>query len=253
MFDKINTSPLEEPILEEEQPLDVEVDDTKPVEALEETEPVEPNEGSSDEDTVDEEDSGIDPNIENIILRASKEYKVPEAQDGEAVADGVKDMLGEVDEDDPAIQFITELIERKVNERTADIRTQQENDVLDRKITAVAQKYPTLQDDGEVGKLAQIAYDIASELGQPELARNPSERLLMLAAEEMYGGSKSAMYEKGKRDGQGGGDKDNAKAALNPKPGTSQSLKADSKVRPEDQLADMIVNSGRKNGLFRSK
>lgn len=92
--------------------------------------------------------------------------------------------------------------------------------------------------------------EIAQEFGNPDLARNPSQRILRMAATELFGDSKAQLYEKAKQKGR-----EEAEASRQAKkglaaPSTGAKKPADKPKTEEEMIADNIVAAGRAQNLF---
>lgn len=257
IFSKINTSPLEEgnePVVE--PVVEPENDDVNPIggEGIVEPEPVveddpdDQNAGSNVEEvgnnaTEDPDDEEFKADPEEYILPQFPEFPYSNKSEVE---------IPEEYKDDPALKLIEQMIEAKVAERTADIRQKQEQDVLESKLSAVAREFPALRESQNVNKLAQKAFEIARDLGNPQLAKNPSPRLLKMAAQELFGDTKARVYEKGRADGASKANGSAIKDSLNPV-STGAALGKEPQKGPEDLLAEMIVNAGKGSGIFKRK
>lgn len=142
------------------------------------------------------------------------------------------------------------LINQGVQEQVAPIYERQSTNEFAQNLYDVSQEspeYSQINTDEGLNKLIETVQDIAEELGNPELASNPSKRMLRMAAQEAFG-NKADLYKQAKQKGYEEAEQNRkAKQGLGA-PSTKKPKQADKS--PEEQLADMIVSAGRSGGIF---
>jgi len=90
--------------------------------------------------------------------------------------------------------------------------------------------------------------EIAQELGTPQIVGRPSERILKLAASEIWGDNKATIYQKAKEKG-----KAEALETIKNKQGVTTVVSkkpAEITKTAEDLISDSIVSAGRRGGIF---
>jgi len=149
---------------------------------------------------------------------------------------------------DNPLNTMQHLIDAAVNQRTAPIYEQRQTEVLSRNIQDVAKEYGQLNSEEGLSQLFERVQDISQELGNPQLASNPTQRVLKMAAQELFGESKAQLYQKAKQAGRA-----EAEASRKSKQGLSGPTGAKKTEQPKTQeelIRESIVNAGRRSGLF---
>lgn len=139
------------------------------------------------------------------------------------------------------------LIENAVAARTAPIHEQRETDALSRNIDALSKEYKQVGTEDGMSKLFGKVQEIAQELGNPNLAKNPTARILRLAASEAFGDTKQAVYNKAKQEARKEVEatrsaKKNLPAA---RTGTKPKITNEQPLSPEDEIRQGILAAGR--------
>lgn len=119
---------------------------------------------------------------------------------------------------------------------------------LEKNIAPIAETYEQLHtEDGAAAFFAKVT-EIASELGNPGLVRNPSARILKMAAEELWGSSQAKTFAAGQEQGRAAAEAARAaKKAVAANPTGKAPAAAQS---PEDEVADAILSAGRRGDWF---
>lgn len=142
------------------------------------------------------------------------------------------------------------LVEEAVKERTAPIYEQQAESRLAQDIHSLGNEYNQVYTEEGLASLFSKVEEIVSEDfgGNENLLKNPSKRILKLAAQEVFGDSKAQLYKMAKEKG-----KKEAETIRK----TKQGLGSPKNTKPkqtektaEEQLADLIVGAGYGGGLF---
>ena len=94
------------------------------------------------------------------------------------------------------------LVSNVVNQKTAPIYEQREQETLGKNIEALAKDYKQATTEEGMTAMFQKIGEIAQDLGNPKLAQNPSPRVLKMAAQELWGDSKAQLYTKAKEQGR---------------------------------------------------
>lgn len=93
-------------------------------------------------------------------------------------------------------------IQRATQQALQPLHEERETKALADNIKAVAKEYPKVKsEEGMTTLLGKVA-EIAEELGRPELASNPTPRVLRMAAEEAFGSTKADLYKRAKNAGR---------------------------------------------------
>lgn len=136
-----------------------------------------------------------------------------------------------------------------VGQATAPLQQERETQQLTRNFENITKEYrDIIKSDEDIKGLFDKVNEIAQEVGNPNLAKNPSARVLKMAAMELWGDSKATLYEKAKKAGR-----DEAEAARRAKVGLSAPAGAkpkDTPKTPEEMIADSIVSAGTRKGIF---
>lgn len=241
----------EDPAADHEDPYADNQDDD-----LDETDPEEETEEDPDEEETDpEEDGNSDPKLlagkyktvdelvngyQNLQREFTKSRQ-PQGQQQPATQTPVQPVgtpeqsqqFHELFQQNP-LGTIQYLIENAVAARTAPINEQRETDVLTKNIESISKEYKQVGTADGMKQLFGKVAEIAQDLGNPNLAKNPTARVLRLAATEAFGDSKQAVYNKAKQEGR-----KEAEAARAAKKGlpAARTGSAKPKVNNEQQLS----------------
>lgn len=152
-------------------------------------------------------------------------------------------------EEDP-LGTLQYLIDNGVTQRTAPILEQRTNETIIKNYDNVSKEYGQMQTEDGMKQVMSRVQEIAQELGNPKLASQPTERVLRMAAQELYGDTKAKAYQKGKEAAR-----QEAQATRQAKQGLG--LPAGAKPKDtgqvkseEDQIADDILFAGNGRRLF---
>lgn len=140
------------------------------------------------------------------------------------------------------------LIDNAVNSRTAPIYEQRQNEVMARNIQDVAKEYAQVNSEEGMSQLFGRVQEIAQELGNPQLATNPTPRILRMAAQEAFGDTKAQLYQKAKQAGRT--EAENARRTKQGLPSTQTAKKQEQQKTEEDLVRESIRNAGRRGGIF---
>ena len=135
------------------------------------------------------------------------------------------------------------LIDNVVSQKTAPITAREQEAALGRLMDPIAKEFKQVRTEEGMNQLFEKIGEIATEMGNPQLAHNPSPRILRLAAQELYGDGKAAMFKNAKEAGR-----QEAEEARRNK--QSVSVNVNSKKKSQEapkSAADMI-----KEGIFSS-
>lgn len=142
------------------------------------------------------------------------------------------------------------LIENAVAARTAPINEQRETDILSKNIESLSKEYKQVGTEDGMKQLFGRVADIAQELGNPALAKNPTARILRLAATEAFGDTKQAVYNKAKQEGRK--EAESTRAAKKGLPaartGTKPKVTNQQQLSPEDQIRQGIMAANGNGG-----
>lgn len=143
-------------------------------------------------------------------------------------------------------QRIKQLQEQYINP----IQEARQTEMLANNIGELSNQYGQLMTEEGLTALFQQVQDIAAEIGNPDLAKNPTKRILRMAASELWGEpSKVEMYQRGKEAARQASEQTRRqKQALATK--TTKKPKEQPKTE-EDAIREAILNAGyRSGGIF---
>lgn len=235
-----------------------------PNEQTELEEGVDDNEGA-DEEQVDLEGEGGEQDPDNgflpgqyasteEILAAYRQQALPQQQpptqpqyqQSPEETGNPSEMFWDLFRNDP-LGTMQYLIEQGVQQRVAPIYEERAGEAFRANLDRVGQEFPQIKTQEGIQGLYGKVQEIARELGNPNLAQNPSQRILRMAAQELHGNNQQ-VYQQALQKGKQQADEArrmkqglNSSAAKNAKP-------AEKSV--EEQIAESIVGAGRRNGIF---
>ncbi|PLR84655.1 hypothetical protein CVD25_01070 [Bacillus canaveralius] len=141
--------------------------------------------------------------------------------------------------------FVNALVENQ----TAPIYQQQADSRVATDIDGLAKEYPQITNEQGMQSLIDKVYEIAEyDFGNSALASQPSKRLLKMAAQELFGESKTQAYQQGKQ--QGKRQAEQARRAKQGLASTRTTKPKQTEKTPEELIAESIVNAGSRGGLF---
>lgn len=142
------------------------------------------------------------------------------------------------------------LIDHAVAARTAPIQEQRQTDILTKNINDVAKEYKQVGTEEGMKQLFGKVAEIAEDLGNPTLAKNPTARVLRMAAAEAFGDTKQAVYNKAKQEGRK--EAEAARAAKKGLPAARTGAKAkvtnEQQLSPEDEIRQGIMAANGRGG-----
>lgn len=141
-------------------------------------------------------------------------------------------------------QFVNAMVEQ----RTAGLYEQQQTQTVSQHFQSLSNEFPQLATEQGMSEFANKIFEVAEELGNPNLAANPSPRIMKLAAMEAFGDSKASLYKKAKQ--QGRMEAENARRAKQGLSAPKQTKPKQVEKSPEELIADSIVSAGSRRGLF---
>lgn len=96
--------------------------------------------------------------------------------------------------------MLSYLVNESVSQITKPIHEKEAYQTLGKDIDSLAKEYKQIQSEEGLSNLFNKAQEIASSLGNEQMARNP--RILKMAAIEAFGDSKAEVYKKAKEEGK---------------------------------------------------
>ena len=270
-MDIFQPSTTPEPTSPEGQEVEgAELESQQPEESQEQLEGQETHEGNEETDQNDDEQSPPEDGQDELILGKfksvedmAKAYRnlekqftknrmqqkpEPQAQQQTGQLEDPNEVFWNAFQNDPlgTIQYLAGHV---VQQQTAPIIEQRQTERVLQDLDKLSQEYQQVATPDGLQQWKQKMIEIAEEdFGNPSLADNPSPRLMKLAAQELWGDSKAALYQKAKQKGR-----EEAEQARRAKQGLSAPSGAKPKETPksaEEQIADSIVNAGRRGGIF---
>jgi hypothetical protein len=143
---------------------------------------------------------------------------------------------------------IQAIVQHAVSQHTAPLVEERRTEVLGRQFEELAKEYRQLATDEGMQKFTAAIQDVAAELGNPDLAFNPTPRMLRMAAQEAFGDTAAKAYERGKQAGR-----QDSERARQSKQGVAVPVggakrKAETLKTPADEIKAAILEAGRSGG-----
>lgn len=150
---------------------------------------------------------------------------------------------------DNPLGTIQQLVSMATQQQVAPLQQAREDEQLLKNVETLAKQYPRAATDEGMGLLFGKVAEIASELGNPGLVKNPSPRVLRMAAAEAFGESGAKAYEMGKRAGreESTAARRTKQAANLPKGGKKQDS---GELSPVEQMKANILAASQGGGIF---
>lgn len=142
------------------------------------------------------------------------------------------------------IATLNYLIENAVQQRVSPIYEKEQYDTLGKEIDNLAKDYKQIQSEEGLTSLFNKAQEIATSLGNEQMARNP--RILKMAAIEAFGDSKAIVYKKAKEDGKKEAD-ELRRTKQEMSTITSSKKPAEKAKTQEDLITDAIMSFSQKS------
>ncbi|QJC52904.1 hypothetical protein HGI30_15905 [Paenibacillus albicereus] len=144
---------------------------------------------------------------------------------------------------------IQQLVAAAAAQQVAPLQQAREDEQLLKNVEALTKQYPRAASDEGMGLLFGKVAEIANELGNPGLVKNPSPRVLRMAAAEAFGESGAKAYEQGKRAGreESATARRTKQAANLPKGGKKQT---EGELSPVEQMKANILAASQGGGIF---
>jgi|GEM_PF-5754156 len=135
-------------------------------------------------------------------------------------------------------------------QQTAPILERQVTATVSQNLAAVAREYRQLQTQEGMKQLYERVAEIAEELGNPQLAQQPTLRVLRMAASELWGDTKAQVYQKAKQAGRAEAERTRqAKQGLGVQ-GVAAKRQPDTPKTPEQEIMDGLLSAAQDGGLF---
>ncbi|MFD7521434.1 hypothetical protein [Paenibacillus chitinolyticus] len=142
------------------------------------------------------------------------------------------------------------LIQNAVTQHTEPIQKQRQSEQLSRNIEAISKEYKQVGTEDGLTKLFGKVSEIAEELGNPALAKNPTQRVLRMAAAEAFRETKQQLYNQAKAAGRKEAESARRqKRNLGAPSGTKQTQNEEPKTEA-DLIRESIVAAGRGSSIF---
>lgn len=264
IFDQATSQevPIEqEDIVTEEGTAEVDVDVEEDSPEGEQPEEIDETEEDEDQESDDEEEEEQPVDYAKLYKDLQRDY----TKKAQELAQIKKGDIGKQDEQvtetvDPQDKFwdmfqqdpmgtLDAYYQYRSQQDLAPILQERQTAALHSNVAAVAKEYPEVATQEGIKILFDTVSQIATEeYARPELINNPTQRLLRMAAAEAFGAKTAKIYAEAKQKG-----KQEALDSIKQKQGLSAQTGKKQQDQPkslEDQLADSIVNAGRKGGIF---
>lgn len=136
-----------------------------------------------------------------------------------------------------------------VNDRTAPIFEERRSSSIASHIQTIAKSYPQVGTEEGLKQLVDKVREFADEVGNPDLLRNPTDKIMRFAAREAFGDTVSKAFEKGKAAGRSESERTRqSKQGLGAKGGAKQQQAP--AMSEEESTKAGILAAGRGGGLF---
>lgn len=142
------------------------------------------------------------------------------------------------------------LIESAVQQRTAPIYEQRADETLAKNIESIATEYKQVNSADGMGKLFDRVREIAEDLGNPSLARNPNQRILRMAAAEVFGDTRQKLYDKAKAAGRQEAESTRQSKRALGAPSATKPKQTEAPKSEADLIRESIRAAGARSGLF---
>lgn len=233
---------------------------TEQTEDTDQTETEDPDEGNSEELLAGKYKTPEDlakayRNAQKKISQQSEElrqYKQqPETQNQQQMPDNYNDIIHEEFQRNPAgtINYLVEQqMKQQMEQHVQPLQQQIQDEQLGKSMDPISKQYTQARSEEGMVELFSKVGEIAQELGNPKLAQNPSQRVLKMAAQELWGESTAQVYQKAKSQGRQEAQstrqqKQGLDVKTSKKPQTQQ-------LTPEQEIRQGILNAGSGSGLF---
>lgn len=184
-------------------------------------------------------------------MQQSGGQQPPAQQQSPAQQDGqpdIQQLFWERFKTDPigAVQAIATFA---AQQQTAPIFEERRTATLAQSFETISKEYRQVQTPEGLTQLRGKVQEIATELGRPDLADNPTPRILRMAAEEAFGSTKASAYQRGKQAGRQESEQTRqSKQGLGAPGGARRQQEAEK--TPEQLMKEGILEAGKGMGLF---
>mgnify|MGYP006976775290 CR=1 FL=1 len=145
-----------------------------------------------------------------------------------------------------AIQAVAQYV---AQQQTAPLVEERRTAAVSQSLEAVAKEYRQIQTPEGMKQLFERVNEIAQELGNPALAQHPTQRVLRMAASELWGDTKAQVYQKAKQAGRVEAERTRqSKVGLAAQGGARRPLEGEKTT--EQEIKEAILAAGKGGGLF---
>lgn len=177
-----------------------------------------------------------------------RQQPLTQQQQPQETAEDFNDRVYNAFNKDPA-GTINYLVQQQLQQALAPIHQERQLGSLTKNIEPIANEYTQLHTDEGAEQFFSKVREIADDLGNPELIKNPSQRVLRMAAAELWGSeSKAQIFDKAKEQGR-----KEAEDIRRNKLGVAVSVTKKPNETPKteaDLIRDSIRAAGNRGGLF---
>lgn len=147
------------------------------------------------------------------------------------------------------LSTINYLVQQGIQQALSPIHQERQMESLTKNFDVVAKDYKQLHSDDGVGQLFEKIQEIAQDMGNPELVKNPSQRVVRMAAQELWGGeTKAKVYQSAHEQGR-----QEAESMRKQKQGLAVTATKKPNEAPKseaDHIIDGMMAASGKRGLF---
>lgn len=141
------------------------------------------------------------------------------------------------------------VVSHMVDNRTAPIFEKDRTNALSSNLQTIAKEYRQAGTEEGLRQLLGKVQEIAEDVGNPDLIRNPSERVLRMAAREAFGDTAAKAFAKGKEAGRTESERTRAsKANAAVRAGGKGGKQTEEPKTPEQTMKEAILAAGQGGG-----
>lgn len=141
------------------------------------------------------------------------------------------------------------LVQQGIQQALSPIHQERQIESLTKNLDPVAKEYKQLHSDEGVNQLFQKISELSQDFGNPELVRNPTQRIIKMAAAELWGGeTKTKVYQSALE--QGRQDAENLRKQKQGLAVTTTKKPNEAPKTEADHIIDGMMAASGKRGLF---
>lgn len=179
-------------------------------------------------------------------VKQQPNQQVPEQQAGNA---DLEEVFWNEFQNNP-LRTMQYLIDNVVAAKTAPITAREQESELGRLMDPIAKEFKQVRSEEGMTALFEKIGEIALEMGNPQLAQHPNQRLMRMAAQELYGDGKAALIASARDAGREEADATRRnKQSVNVNTSGKKAPQAAPKSAAES-IQEGILSSGKNSSIF---